>query len=644
MAVAINLLDLANEGVASAPGTGTTISLSGTAAPGAYLKWSDAGAQNGVVYRIHIFDGNNREIAYATYNTTGNQFTNRTTIIASVNGVKQVTAINASAQALVGVVATAEDLLTTTTQLGADINKFRNPGMDVAQRGTSGSVASGSTAYSLDGWMIVATGATASWSQQYNQNLSGNALRINCATSLTACTLKQRIESDIAADLLTASKSGQPVLVQFTIYNNTGATITPQIAAGYASARDNFATVTSDLAATNLQSIANATSGTVAYIFTPNANSANGYEVQLEFGGALNAATGYVDISFADIRVADLPASTGLVSNPPPPVQRGIGSEILLCQRYFASTYGNGVAPGTATHNGMVAVSSTDADVLFPTGMRAAPTISYWDGAGNASKVSLMATSSGGTPVGLGKNVLSTTGASLAVTCNAAIQAGDLVIFALQFFNSGITVSSVSDGTNTYTRAVIGTNATNAPKDSEIWYKEGAAAVTSPVITANFTSNGGGVIAIAARAPGVISSASLDVTANGTGSISSGTLSQANETLFGVAGGSNGASNDSTDGWTQLDVDNLGTGQYLTLSYKLVSSTASVTYNPTGGNVFETALATFKQSVAGSFTDNNTGGGSAALDTASTGFISGLALGSLIGQGAYFQYTASAEL
>jgi hypothetical protein len=81
-----SLLDLAAETVASAPGTSSTISLSGTAVIGGFLNWSNAGAGNSGVYRIRIVDGQNSELAFATYNSSGNTFTNRTTLIASVGG------------------------------------------------------------------------------------------------------------------------------------------------------------------------------------------------------------------------------------------------------------------------------------------------------------------------------------------------------------------------------------------------------------------------------------------------------------------------------------------------------------------------------------------------------------------------------
>lgn len=270
----------------------------------------------------------------------------------------------------------------TTTDPGGFINQFRNASFDVAQRGSSGTVTTGNTSYTLDGWQIAPTGATASWSQQYNQNLAGNALRIACATGMTACNLQQRIESFIAANLLTYAKGLQAVTVQFAIYNGTTGSITPQIAAGYASAQDNFGTVTSDLAATNLQSISSSTAAIVAYTFTPGSvNLANGYQIKLLFGGGLNAASGFVDIGFADIRVT-AGVSTGLNSTPPPAEIRTTASETLFCQRYYWQTLANFSPAANAA-----GASNTFPFLLrFPTPMRATPTVgNSFSGASNCS-------------------------------------------------------------------------------------------------------------------------------------------------------------------------------------------------------------------------------------------------------------------
>jgi hypothetical protein len=281
---------------------------------------------------------------------------------------------------------------------GGMINKFRNGRMQVAQRGTSGSVAAATPAYTIDGWIVGPTGAAAAWSQQYNQNLSGHALRIACATGMTALTVSQRIESFIAAQLVSKTKTALPITIQFTIFNNTGAAITPTLQTQYAATQDNFATTTNDLTSVALQTIPNATAATVCYTFTPitPGNMGLGYQVQLGFGGALNASSGFVDISFADIRVTSNLTTTGQNANPPPVEQRPISIEESFCERYFETSYDTGVTPGTATATAgesffQVNLATTSADgsiavmVYFKTLKRADPTLTFFSPSSGAS-------------------------------------------------------------------------------------------------------------------------------------------------------------------------------------------------------------------------------------------------------------------
>lgn len=66
--------------------------------------------------------------------------------------------------------------------------------------------------------------------------------------------------------------------------------------------------------------------------------------------------------------------------------------QLARCQRYYMKSYSTDVDPGAATALGRVAVAlqtniNTRAHVRFPVEMRAAPTISRWDAAGNASRI-----------------------------------------------------------------------------------------------------------------------------------------------------------------------------------------------------------------------------------------------------------------
>jgi len=70
--------------------------------------------------------------------------------------------------------------------------------------------------------------------------------------------------------------------------------------------------------------------------------------------------------------------------------RRPYAQEAYLCQRYYQKSYED-VVPATATTNGYVACccaapSGFGGGFSFPVAMRASPTFSYWDSAGNASR------------------------------------------------------------------------------------------------------------------------------------------------------------------------------------------------------------------------------------------------------------------
>ena len=387
-------LDNASMAVASAPGTGA-IAL-GAAATGAQT-FASAGVVSGQLIGYAIQDsGGAWEYGRGTYSSSGPTLT-RTTVLASSNSGS---AINATSAAIVTATVLAEDLnLGYVGTAGGYVNKFRNGGFDVDQRGTSGSVSSGATAYTLDGWQISATGAAAAWAQIWQAFINGNSIKIAAATGLTAVTLKQRIESYSAVELLTVFGAGQPITVQFEISNQTSSPITPTLSTGYASARDNFGTVTADLAATNLQTIAASSTGLVSYTFTPSNSAYLGYEISLNFGGALNGASGYVQVGRADVRVTP-GQPTGLNSSPPPPELRPLSAELRDCQRFYDTSYDLGTAPGSSTVssggtgnmgtyglNPSSVFYNTPQMALFHGAMRAVPSLSTWDRAGNSGKM-----------------------------------------------------------------------------------------------------------------------------------------------------------------------------------------------------------------------------------------------------------------
>lgn len=251
---------------------------------------------------------------------------------------------------------------------GGFINKFRNAGFDVAQRGTSGTVTTGNVNYTLDGWLIAATGATISWAQSFGEVqtiYSGNILTLTGATSMTATSVSQRIESNIAASL-----ASNTVTVQFLI-NVTGSTssFTPTLTVSHAGSRDNWGSPVTDINAQPLQTCQAGATTIVAYTFVASANAVNGLQVNLNFGAALNSASNVLNIMMADIRQTP-GASIGLNSSPPIPEIRPITSELPACQRYYntGTYYGTSYGQSTSGTGGVAYVS-------YPATMRVVPTV-----------------------------------------------------------------------------------------------------------------------------------------------------------------------------------------------------------------------------------------------------------------------------
>jgi hypothetical protein len=417
------ILDNASMTVASAPGTGPATLA---AAVAGFQTFAAAGVTNGATISYAIQDVNNVwEYGHGTYSSTGPTLT-RTTILGSSSGGAAV-ALTSNATVTAGLL--AEDLAAIVApqaantvlagpasgsavpaslrslvgadlsgaSFGGDLNVLRNGHFDVAQRGTSGTVATGVTAYTIDGWIIQPTGSTVTWTQVYNANLAGNALRISCTSGLTACNLLHRIESLIAAKLLSARQTGVPATFQIQIFNSTSAAITAQITSSIPSAKDSFGTVNADLPATSLQTVAAGAFGTLSITFEPGANVtasgvtladvAFGYQINLEFGGALNASSGFIDLSFADLRsTPGLPI--GLNNNPPPPELRPIPVELALNQRYLFVVPSGWMfsAVSASTANFGLTVCGN-----FPVTMRVSPTSSNITFSTNDVSVSLIA-------------------------------------------------------------------------------------------------------------------------------------------------------------------------------------------------------------------------------------------------------------
>ncbi len=207
-----------------------------------------------------------------------------------------------------------------------------------------------------------------------------------------------------------------------------------------------------------------------------------------------------------------------------------------------------------------------------------------------------------GTPQSLGTHVV-TSGTTSVVTTLVNVVSGDLLVAQICISSSTVlSVSSLSDGTNTYAKATGNTSGANY--DCELWYKGNASAVSSGAsLTATISGSlAGGAPALslqALRVSGIIA-APLDavnsqVATTSTPTVATGVLAKANEIV--VGGAFNDASTAETPpaGFTALSTTSqsgYGTSQ----DYKVVNSTGSVTYNPTWGGSGHciTLVATFK--------------------------------------------------
>ena len=206
------------------------------------------------------------------------------------------------------------------------------------------------------------------------------------------------------------------------------------------------------------------------------------------------------------------------------------------------------------------------------------------------------------TPVSLGSSISAAAiRSSWTLTTIAAIPAGSLAVVCTHAtFAAAQTVTSVSDGTNSYTAAV--TNAFDASTQlvSACWIKENAAAVgSSATITVNFSANTLAQPSIinAGYVVGTLSSGSLDKTNSGLqapgtayASGTTGTLTQANEIAFGFVDMYNAnASITEGAGFTAINTIAQGSGSFAQsrFAYQIVAATTALNYQPTA------SLATF---------------------------------------------------
>jgi hypothetical protein len=267
-------------------------------------------------------------------------------IVALTIGANGLATLNADPTAPLGA---ATKQYVDVRNAGGYVNKLRNGTFDVWQRGTNPGLGGPQPVYTADGWIVSWGGTAPAAVQQISRSgRSLYSLGISGAAGNTSVQITARIESYIAAAL-----AGQTCTFQITIHNGEASTIQPVLSSSYPTTQDNFGTVTNDLGATNLQTVASNATVTVAYTFVVSANATNGYQISLSIAGGLPAGP-WVYFSDADLR-ATPGFAVGLQANPPPPELRPISEELVFCQRYYESSVGL----TTAVWSGNVTSGST---------------------------------------------------------------------------------------------------------------------------------------------------------------------------------------------------------------------------------------------------------------------------------------------
>jgi len=193
----------------------------------------------------------------------------------------------------------------------------------------------------------------------------------------------------------------------------------------------------------------------------------------------------------------------------------------------------------------------------------------------------------------LGSNIASRNGLNtITLTTVAAIPGGAGVVVCTGNVDGNHAISSISDGTNSYTKGGGGVTA-NGITGSEIWYKQNASAVSSGATltvtgSANFDTNAVFVIAAYVTSLAVTPVDNHPAPGNNTNTISTGVLAQASELVIGTFVGYQAANptyNESA-GFTNIAAVSLSAANYVAggCGYKITNATTSVTYNPSFTN------------------------------------------------------------
>jgi hypothetical protein len=235
-------------------------------------------------------------------------------------------------------------------------NAIINGGMEIAQRGTSGT-----SGYLIDRWLAVNTSAQSQSSDVPDGFL--NSLEFTSDVATTPLIL-QRIERINSYHL-----AGQTCTVSFWAKNVSGSSFLA-VQIFRAGANDNFSSTTEEHSV--ILSMSPSTSWVkYAATFTLSSAATTGLQIIILRN----------DDSAASTRVTGVQLEAGPVATPFE--RRPIGTELALCQRYFETEIFSGATNNDALFN---AGGTATKQIFFATSKRATPTLIIEDGAGTSNR------------------------------------------------------------------------------------------------------------------------------------------------------------------------------------------------------------------------------------------------------------------
>lgn len=299
-------------------------------------------------------------------------------------------------------------------------NRIINGAMAIDQRNAGASSTPAGDGYFVDRYRTIFTGSTKFTVGQNLNSLTSfpsgfvnyAGLQVATAGSIAAGdinTFGQFIEGTNVADLGWGTANAQPVTLSFWVRSNTTGTFGGSL---QNSAQNRSYPFTYSISSANTWeqksiTIAGDTSGTwltttgvgIRVTWSLGTGSTFSGTAGAWAGSNFFSATGATSIMGSTSNVFYITGVQLEEGTAASPFEfRLYGTELALCQRYYEKSYEQSVVPGTATGSGysLGCVNTNTATTLYSANIdkfavvkRAAPTMRFWDIAGNLSRVSV---------------------------------------------------------------------------------------------------------------------------------------------------------------------------------------------------------------------------------------------------------------